>query len=145
VEVSTRGQIDDAANDVEVPGVPEIDAMTLDRSDTDTAYARALANYRRTGKAPNLFLLLSEGQRKACPPFHDADHVVVEGVCPLCGCEPFKVVGTGMRPSDDDRAWESDAVALCCNAPVGTLRLASSMLFGIREGRAVLSRYCCIY
>ena len=51
-----------------------------------------------------------------------------------CG---FKVQGTGRRPSEDDRAYEADAVAACCGQRVGLLRLEVSTLFGVREDEAV--------
>lgn len=70
---------------------------------------------------------------------------VVEGVCPKCGAAPLKVQGTGRRPSADDRAWEADAVAVCCGAYVGTLRAEVNTLFGVREDRAVLEGRCRVY
>jgi hypothetical protein len=78
--------------------------------------------------------LLYEGARIPCAePFAGADHAVVRGACPLCKSEPFKVGGTGRRPSADDRAWEADAVSYCCDQPVGTIRAEPNTLFGVRE------------
>lgn len=71
-------------------------------------------------------------------PFVGADHaVVIDTLCPCCGASPFKVAGTDKRPSDDDRAWEATAVALCCDRHVGTLRVEPNTLFGVREDEAV--------
>jgi predicted nucleic acid-binding Zn-ribbon protein len=97
-------------------------------------------------KWPKIFLIVSEGpRRKASTPFPDADHAVVEGKCPACGCDDFKVAGTGRRPSSDDRAWEADGVALCCRAHVGTIRVETNTLFGVREDEAVLRGRCRVY
>lgn len=70
-------------------------------------------------------------------PFVGADHAVVEGACPSCEATPFKVGGTGRRPSADDRAWEADAVSLCCGQEVGLLRAEPNTLFGVREDERV--------
>jgi hypothetical protein len=71
-------------------------------------------------------------------PFPGADHaVVVDTVCPGCGAHPFKVAGTGRRIAQDDRAYEADAVALCCDRHVGLLRVETGTLFGVREDEAV--------
>lgn len=83
-------------------------------------------------------LLVDGGRARRCrEPFPGADHAVAEGACPLCGSDDLKVAGTGRRPSDDDRAWEADAVALCCDRLVGTLRVEPNTLFGVREDEAV--------
>lgn len=85
-----------------------------------------------------LWLIPREGKRlKAEEPFQGADHAVVDGPCPHCGCLDFKVAGTGRRIASDDRAYEADAIAYCCNAHVGTLRLEVNTLFGLREDEAV--------
>lgn len=86
-----------------------------------------------------VFLLPAEGVRLPCTvPHADAAYAQVQGACPACGCEDCKVAGTGRRPSKDDRAWEADAVALCCDQPVGVLRVETNTLFGVREDEAVL-------
>ena len=74
--------------------------------------------------------------RKARLPFMDADHCVVNGDCP-CGVTPFKVAGAGRRFSEDDRAYEADGVALCCDKYVGVIRVETGTLFGVREDEAV--------
>lgn len=82
--------------------------------------------------------LIRDGERRvAAPPFNGADHAVVKGACPHCTAMPFKVAGTGRRPSTDDQAYEADAVALCCRTPVGILRAEVNTLFGVREDEAV--------
>ena len=50
-----------------------------------------------------------------------------------------------MHPSADDRAWEADAVALCCRSTVGILRVEMSTLFGVREDELVLRGRCRVY
>ncbi len=93
-----------------------------------------------------LFLLLSEGERRtAREPFDGADHVVVDGACPKCGTHDFRVAGHGRRPSADDRAWEADASCYACRARVGTIRLETNTLFGVREDEAVLKGRVRVY
>ena len=74
-------------------------------------------------------------------PFPEADHAVATGACPYCGIEGqdggFKVAGKNMRPSADDRAYESDAGCLACKAHLGMLRAETGTLFGIREDEAI--------
>jgi hypothetical protein len=93
-----------------------------------------------------VWLLIEGTERRRCSlPAADADHAVASGACPNCGAEGFKVQGTGMRPSVDDRAWEADAVAACCSAHVGALRVETNTLFGVREDEAVLRGRCRVY
>jgi hypothetical protein len=92
-----------------------------------------------------IFLVRSdEARREMKTPFVGADHAVVEGACPECGNADFKVAGTGRRPSADDRAWEANAVALCCRKPAGIIRAEMDTLFGVREDEIVGSR-CRVY
>jgi hypothetical protein len=78
-------------------------------------------------------------KRKAVEPFKGSDHVVVDGCCPVCKVEPFKVSGNGMRASDDDRAWEANGFCRSCTKAVGKLRVETDTLFGVTEDRAVLN------
>lgn len=97
-----------------------------------------------------LFFLPREAKRRrAHERFSGADHAVAEGPCP--GCQSlesyecgeratvagFRVQGRGRRIAPDDRAYEADAVAMCCDGAVGTLRLETNTLFGLREDEAV--------
>lgn len=82
-------------------------------------------------------LIMDEQQtRRARLPAQDADHCEVVGACP-CGATPFRVQGTGRRYSTDDRAYEADGVAVCCDRYVGVLRVETGTLFGVREDEAV--------
>lgn len=79
-------------------------------------------------------------------PFPGADHaLVIDALCPSCGHAPFKVQGAGRRIAPDDRAYEADAVAVCCGSHVGTLRVETNTLFGLREDEAVLRMGVRIY
>lgn len=81
--------------------------------------------------------------------YDDCSYAIALGECPHCsyseavvfgdGSEErgFKVAGRNQRISADDRAYESDGVALCCKARVGTLRAEPETLFGIDEDEAV--------
>lgn len=87
---------------------------------------------------PKMYLVPDEGARmRVSEPFPGADHAVVDGVCPACGCADFKVAGTGKRISKDDRAYEANAVSYCCNAHVGVLRVETNTFFGLHEDEAI--------
>jgi hypothetical protein len=61
--------------------------------------------------------------------------------CPAC-LEPLRVGGAGSQPSADDRAYEARAFCMSCKRFMGTLRVETDTLFGVREDEAVLnSRY----
>lgn len=92
-------------------------------------------------------MLLVDGKRlKIETPFDGADHAVVTGnVCPHCGIRPLKVAGGGRYPSKDDRAWEAEGFALCCRKHVGTIRVETDTLFGVREDAAVARMGARIY
>lgn len=94
-----------------------------------------------------IFLLMRDGsaRRKCTVPFTDADHAVCDGACPHCGTNDFKVAGSNRRIAPDDRAYEADAGCLACKAYVGTLRLETNTLFGVREDEAVLAGRCRVY
>jgi hypothetical protein len=73
-----------------------------------------------------------------------------EGACPYCGVEEvepkgFKVAGSNRRIAKDDRAYEADAGCLACKAHLGTLRVETGTLFGIREDEAVLNGRVRVY
>lgn len=87
----------------------------------------------------NITIKLHHGQvLQVVPPYPDADHGIVLGrSCVGCLKTPFKVAGSGKRISADDRAYEADAIALCCGGYVGVLRAETSTLFGLREDEAI--------
>lgn len=95
-------------------------------------------------------LLKHDGTVRKCKtPFPEADHALAEGACPYCNVMElgggFKVAGASMRPSDDDRAYEANAGCLACKAHLGTLRVETNTLFGVREDEAVLRGRCRVY
>lgn len=91
-----------------------------------------------------IFLLIpDEARRRARPPHPEADHAKVDGACPKCGTEDFRVAGSGRYPSKDDRAWEAEGYCLACKAYVGVIRAETNTLFGVREDQAV-QRYTVI-
>ena len=90
--------------------------------------------------------LVHNGKKLAAKlPYPDADHAILATDCPECGSHDCKLQGTGRRPSADDRAWEADAVALCCDRYVGTLRCEPSTLFGVREDERIATMGIRIY
>ncbi len=92
-----------------------------------------------------LFLLRDGAKRTRLVTPHDEAHATVpDEVCPRCA-QPLLVHGTGRRASEDDQAWEADAFAVCCGAPIGLLRLEMNTLFGVREDEAVLRGRARVY
>ena len=90
--------------------------------------------------------LITEDRSIRIPlPKHDVGSVAPGGACPKCGEGGYHVVGKNMHISDDDRAYESEAFCTKCDALVGTLRLLTNTLFGLREDNAVLKGRCRIY
>lgn len=92
-----------------------------------------------------IFLIYENKRIRCTVPFVGADHAVADGACPLCKAEPFKIAGAGRRPSTDDRAWEADAVAYCCDQPVGVIRAEPNTLFGVREDAQIAKMGVVIY
>jgi hypothetical protein len=88
----------------------------------------------------NMKITVSVGgaKRAATRPFETADHVMVAGVCPLCGIEPFKVRGTGVSRNDHD-SYYADAECVACSKFVGTIRAKFDTIFGIEEDERVLN------
>lgn len=86
----------------------------------------------------NVYLLTADGRVPCGVPHFESTYVLVDGPCHVCGVVPFKVRGHEQHPSDDDRAIEAVAMSLCCGRDVGTLRVETDTLFGVREDQAVL-------
>lgn len=81
--------------------------------------------------------LIYDDRRYPCDAFPDFAEVRGPGGCPKCGAHPLRVQGTGRRIAADDRAYEADAVAMCCSKPVGIARAEVDTLFGVREDEAM--------
>jgi hypothetical protein len=62
---------------------------------------------------------------------------VVDGACPGCGAEPFRVLGCEIEPLSA-RGFCSGGVSACCRQNVGYLRAEPETIFGTEEDRAVL-------
>ena len=83
--------------------------------------------------------------RDVTVPFYGADHGIATGSCPRCAAPELRVAGGNLRKSADDRAYESDGVALCCSARVGVIRAEPDTLFGVAEDEAVLHGRARVY
>lgn len=86
---------------------------------------------------------------QADTPYEGADYVLVKDVteCPLCGHSngivcgvplKFKVRGRGKHVESHD-TYAAEAVSLCCQQRVGTIRVKMSTIFGVEEDNRVLS------
>jgi hypothetical protein len=92
----------------------------------------------------NVFLLL-DGAKIPCPMPEGSNGVTVpEMTCPECR-QPLVVGGAGSRPSKDDRAYEADASCLGCRKRMGTLRVETDTIFGVREDERVLNGRVRVY
>jgi hypothetical protein len=94
-----------------------------------------------------VYLLPVDGaaRMRCVQPYEGSAYVdVVDTLCPVCN-KALAVAGTSMHPSQDDRAWESDAYSTCCKEYIGELRVEMNTLFGVREDAAVLSGRCRVY
>jgi len=94
--------------------------------------------------------LIREGEPKTTLrlPFSGCPHVVLDAPCPACGAEHpegTQVQGGDAVPSEDDRAYEAVAMAVCCRGRVGILRVEMETLFGVREDEAVLNSRARVY
>lgn len=66
-----------------------------------------------------------------------SDHFgTVEGACPNCGADLFRVQGVASRL--DSQTMRSGGVALCCGDHVGWIFAERETIFGAEEDRAVL-------
>jgi hypothetical protein len=95
---------------------------------------------------PKLFFVPHEGAqiKVKLPEDQRAESVSIGIDCPECK-KPLQASGTNKRIAPDDRAYESDAICIGCNKMVGTLRLVTNTLFGLREDEAVLRGRCRVY
>jgi len=60
-----------------------------------------------------------------------------DAACPACARTPLRVRGDGKRMSDDDRAYEANAVCYDCGVFVGVIRAEVDTMFGVREDQAI--------
>lgn len=65
--------------------------------------------------------------------------------CPRCGRrEAVRVQGSGKRIAGHD-VYEADGFAVCCGAPLGTIRAQVSTIFGLEEDERVLRGRARVY
>ena len=69
-------------------------------------------------------------------PYRGADCVESQESCPACWAPNMRVVGGATR--SDDYGIDAPAVATCCGARVGALRVEIGTMFGATEDRRVL-------
>jgi len=95
---------------------------------------------------PKLFFVPTEGAKIGVklPEDQRSPSVSIGVDCPMCK-KPLQASGTNKRIAPDNRAYESDAICVDCNNMVGTLRLETNTLFGLREDEAVLKGRCRVY
>jgi hypothetical protein len=77
--------------------------------------------------------------REAKQPFHNADHLIVNGACPLCGADPFPVIGKIDEQTHTHDTTTAPALSRCCGLRVGTMTVHLSTIFGREEDNAVLN------
>lgn len=68
----------------------------------------------------------------------DRPHLELDMACPRCAAPaPLRVAGKGRHIESHD-TYAADGFALCCRAPIGTIRTVVETLFGLEEDEAVL-------
>lgn len=77
--------------------------------------------------------------RKAKPPYRDADHVVVDGTCPLCAADVFKCIGKIDEQTHTQDTTTAPALTRCCGQRVGKMLVKFSTIFGVEEDNIVLN------
>jgi hypothetical protein len=91
-----------------------------------------------------IHVTVNEQRLAARHPYADADHVLVDVACPSCAyAAPLKV--RGASSTHDHDTHRASAIALCCDATIGTMEVKVDTLFGIEEDRAVLNGRCRVY
>lgn len=83
--------------------------------------------------------------RKAAPPYHGADRLLVDGACPLCSATPFHCIGKADEQRHEHDITRAPAIALCCKKIVGIVVVRFSTIFGREEDEAVLHGRCRVY
>ncbi len=83
--------------------------------------------------------------REAKPPYHNADHLIVDGACPLCGADPFPVIGKIDEQTHTHDTTTAPALSRCCGQRVGKMVVKFSTIFGIEEDNVVLNGRCRVY
>lgn len=69
----------------------------------------------------------------------------VAGRCPSCLVAEFRVIGDVQRQKVGRDTVTAPALALCCAAEVGTVRVELSTIFGLEEDERVLHGRARVY
>ena len=79
-----------------------------------------------------------DGKRHRVPtPEPGVLHVELPGhACPACGAAPLRARGVDRRIESHD-TYAADAHAVCCEAPIGTIRAQIPTIFGLEEDEAM--------
>lgn len=81
----------------------------------------------------------SGNEERGLQPSRCGGHGVVDGVCPGCGAEPFRIVTEPRQIVNHDTA-KYGARCLVCHDPVGWAYARLNTIFGLEEDRAVLDK-----
>jgi hypothetical protein len=69
----------------------------------------------------------------------------VQGQCPACNSEEFRVIGDVTRQKIGHDTVKAPALALCCGAEVGEVHVELSTIFGLEEDERVLHGRARVY
>jgi hypothetical protein len=92
-----------------------------------------------------LHVTIADSPRTASLPYESAPFVDVAGACPSCGAESFRIIGDEPRHSVGHDYVKAPALAICCGAEVGVLRVEFNTIFGLEEDAAVLNGRVRVY
>lgn len=91
-----------------------------------------------------LHVTIADEPRTASLPYESAPFVDVSGGCPSCGAD-LRVIGDVTRQVIGHDTITAPALATCCRAEVGTLRVEFNTIFGLEEDAAVLNGRARVY
>lgn len=83
--------------------------------------------------------------RAARCPYFNADHVIVEGACPVCKATPFSAGGVKGTMARGHDTFEARAGCLVCGVVSGKLVVKVDTIFGIEEDERVLHGRARVY
>lgn len=87
---------------------------------------------------------IADESRSCSLPEHER-WIDVTGSCPSCEADSLRVIGDERQQDIGHDTVTAPALALCCGATVGTVRVTLGTIFGLEEDARVLHGRCRVY
>lgn len=84
-------------------------------------------------------------ESRACSLPESERWINVAGRCPACSADGLRVIGDKRRQTIGHDTVTAPALATCCGATVGTVRVELDTIFGLEEDERVLHGRCRVY